>query len=103
MKEVIDELSKRANKICKTAEEYRTAVCAMEKIEVPNKQKVISALKKKEDDACNELCSVRDAIYALQRVCSHVHPDGRSAFRYASHDSHYSYEVCDICGTEVKT
>ena len=103
MKETIDQLSKRAGELNNTVTQYRTAMDVMEKIDIPIKEEAVDALRQKEKEISKQLYAIRDAISTLQKVCTHVTPEGHSAFRYAYSDSHYTYEICDICGTEIKT
>jgi len=103
MKETINELSKKADELCKTETMYRTAMDAMATVDIPSKREAIEELRKKRKEASDQLENVRKAIRALQEVCTHVTPEGRNAFRYSGNDSHYTYETCDICGTEQKT
>ena len=41
-------------------------------------------------------------IDELQKKCNHTLENGKSAYEYEGHDSHYDYYICTICGNTIK-
>ena len=106
MKETIKELEKKLEELGNKSMNFIKAMDSLALIKFDDTEKkrtMINDIRdmyhKNEED--RQL--VIDAISALQKVCTHKHPDGKDAYHYSGHDSHYSYEKCDICGKEQST
>jgi hypothetical protein len=105
MKETVDELNKKFEELSKTCLNLSKAMdsIALVKFEDTEKKRtMIEELRQMEHKISEERQIVLNAISALQKVCTHTRPDGKSAFYSSGNDSHYSYEKCDICGKEEK-
>ena len=102
MKKTIQELNENFKKYRELSIKHKDAMNALATLEIENKASVIDELRKKAKAAEDKATEYREAVYALQKVCTHNNPDGTSAFRSSGYDSHYSYETCDICGYEIK-
>ena len=106
MKETIKELEKKLEELGNKSMNFIKAMDSLALIKFDDTEKkrtMINDLRdmyhKNEED--RQL--VIDAISALQKVCTHKHPDGKDAYHYSGHDSHYSYEKCEFCGKEQST
>jgi len=101
MKETIEELNKRLEELSKKCANLEKAVVSLVMIEFEDHEKkrsMIDDIRQMVRKTSKEKQAVIDAINALQKVCSHTRPDGKSALVDCGNDSHYSYEKCDICG-----
>jgi len=106
MKETIGELEKKLEELSNKSMNFIKAMDSLALIKFDNTEKkrsVISDIRDMYHKAEEERQLVIDAISALRKVCTHVNPDGSNAYHYSGHDSHYSYERCDICGKEQST
>ena len=106
MKETIKELEKKLEELGNKSMNFIKAMDSLALIKFDDTEKkrtMINDIRdmyhKNEED--RQL--VIDAISALQKVCTHKHPDGKDAYHYSGHDSHYSYEKCEFCGKEQST
>jgi hypothetical protein len=105
MKETINELNKKFEILSTQSLNLIKAMDALALIKFEDTEKkrtMIDELRQMEHKIGKERQNVIDAISALQKVCTHTHPDGKSAFISSGNDSHYSYEKCSICGKEEK-
>jgi hypothetical protein len=105
MKETVKELEKKLKELSDKSINFIKAMDALALIgfeDVEKKRKMIDDLRQMEHKVGEKRQNVIDAIGALQKVCTHTYPDGKSAFRGNGNDSHYSYEKCEICGKEEK-
>ena len=106
MKQTINELEKKLKELSDKSLNFTKAMDALALIgfeDAEKKRTMIDDLRQMEHKVDEKRQNVIDAISALQKCCTHVHPDGKTAFHYSGDDSHYTYERCDICGTEQKT
>ncbi len=105
MKETVKELERKFEELSKTCLNLIKAMDALALIkfeDIEKKRTMIDELRQMEHKVGEERQIVLDAISALQKVCNHKYPDGKSAFINSGNDSHYSYEKCEICGKEEK-
>jgi Holliday junction resolvasome RuvABC DNA-binding subunit len=106
MKETINELEKKLTELSEKCGHIDKAMNSIALIDFEDKEKkrsMIDDLRQLGYKFNKERQNVIDAISALQKVCTHTNPDGSNAYHYCGHDSHYSYERCDICGKEQST
>jgi|ERR1035437_8766286 hypothetical protein len=106
MKETVDELNKKLTELSEKCNNIDKAMNSLALIKFEDKEKkrlMINDLRTISHKGEENRQLVIDAISALQKVCTHKHPDGKDAYRYSGHDSHYSYEKCDFCGKEQST
>lgn len=105
MKETVTELNKRFEELSKKCSNYEKAVVSLVVIEFEDHEKkrsMIDDIRQLVRKTSKERQAVLDAIDALQKVCEHTFPDGKSAFCDNGNDSHYSYQKCEICGINEK-
>ena len=101
MIKVIEELKKKLEILSEQCTNFVKAMDSLALIKFDNtekKRKMIEDVRQMYQKAEEHRQLVIDAIGALQKVCTHTNPDGSNAYHYSGHDSHYSYERCDICG-----
>lgn len=63
---------------------------------------VFDDLRGKQKELEKELEKITKAINALKDLCKHTLEDGKDAYEYKGHDSHYDYNECTICGNTTK-
>ena len=105
MIKVIEELKKKLEILSEQCTNFVKAMDSLALIKFDNpekKRKMIEDVRQMYQKAEEHRQLVIDAIGALQKVCDHKYPDGKSAFRDSGNDSHYSYEKCEICGYQEK-
>lgn len=49
-----------------------------------------------------KLTDVKNAIEAIQKVCTHKTEAGKETYVLKGNDSHYDYYECSQCGREAK-
>ena len=105
MKETVTELEKKLEILGEQCTNFIKAMDSLALIKFDNiekKRRMIEDVRQMYHETENHKQLVIDAIGALQKVCDHKYPDGKSAFRDSGNDSHYSYEKCEICGYQEK-
>jgi hypothetical protein len=105
MKETVAELNKKFEEISKQSLNLIKAMDSLSIIkfeDIEKKRTMIDSLRQMEHKVSEERQNIIDAISALQKVCVHKLSNGADAFHSSGHDSHYSYEKCEICGKEEK-
>jgi uncharacterized protein YoxC len=103
MIEIIEELKKRLKEVSSTSTNLIKAIDALALVkfeDTEKKRSMIDDIRQMYHKVEEERQKVIDAISALQEVCTHTDADGKSAFRDSGHNSHYSYEKCELCGYE---
>ena len=65
-------------------------------------KETIRNLESRKNVINEELKKIEKAIASLRDICTHQSEDGKDEYTYEGHDSHYSYEKCNICGQTRK-
>ena len=103
MKETVKELNEKFKQL---SEKYSYIDKAMDNLSLidfddhEKKRSMIDDLRQKGKKIQTERQNILNALTALEKICTHINPDGKSAFHGSGNDSHYSYEKCEICGKE---
>jgi len=92
LKETVKQLLEDRSVLDNYIKELLNAILGLEKVRKDHP--LIVELKKEHDEIVEKQRIVLDAIYGLQKICSH--PDWVSN----GYDSHHDYYVCSICNKE---
>jgi hypothetical protein len=105
MKETVTELEKKLKILSEQCTNFIKAMDCLALIKFDNtekKRKMIEDVRQMYHETEEHRQLVMNAIDAFQKICDHKYPDGKTAFKSSGHDSHYSYDKCEICGKEIK-